>query len=217
MGSHPGTPGRGQIWAKPRPPRPSRRRRLGGGSRGASLSAAPWWPRLGAAQRCRRRSGAERSGRGRGAGMTELRQRLGREPGGTRELEEKVGMRVGERRGRGRGAGPAAGWVAARPADGGGSGGGTGRDGTGPGPTDGTLRLRFLSPGPPLPPPSCPAPCASACALAAPARPLAWLICLPPPRANPFDSPKTGPEGAKPGPGASFCPWLDNRVPDPAF
>lgn len=63
--------------------------------------------------------------------MTELRQRLGREPGGTRELEEKVGMRVGERRGRGRGAGPAAGWVAARPADGGGSGGGTGRYGAG--------------------------------------------------------------------------------------
>lgn len=74
--------------------------------------------------------GAARSGRGRGAGMTELRQRLGREPGGTREPEEKVGMRAGERRGRGRGAGPAAGGLAARPADGGGSGGG-GDDGDG--------------------------------------------------------------------------------------
>lgn len=92
------------------PPRPSR------AADWPAVARCPRPPPGGSRGGCQRHR--RRSGRGRGAGMSDLRQRLGREPGGAREPEEKVGCGAargrpasgavplrGDRRG---GAGPAA-------------------------------------------------------------------------------------------------------------
>lgn len=133
----------------------------------------------------RRRRRRARSGGGRGAGMSELRQRLGREPGGAQEPEEKV--RAGGAAGGGRAA--------------------AGRRGAGSG--GGARGLRGLrSAGDPPPPPAG----AAAVPPGPPRTPrLCWcsaawrlVYLLPTP-------PKPAPNERSPA-GGGLCPALGNRA-----